>query len=271
MRLTFAYIGIFAVFFSTLFLLFKTTATCDDNKRNQGEIDVDCGGPCKPCTEKIILEPIKIDNYEWVYSYDNKYDFVGYLKNPNNKYGASKFKYRVVVEIQNGEKAIMSDWIKSFALPGEKKTLLVQGMELSAPPVKVRMELDIKEIEWEKYTDFEGPDFIINEKHYEELTGGVANFSRVWGTVINRGNVDFEEVFVKTFLRDEDGVLLATNSDLLGGFSAGNRRDFNMLFPVRFEGEVDRSNVEIEIETNPFDDENLSKVYGSDDEWDSVR
>ncbi len=270
-RLMFAYIGIFSIFFASLFLLFKASPTCSDGKRNQGEVEVDCGGPCKPCTEKIVLEPIEISDYEWVYSFEDKYDFVASLKNPNNKYGASKFKYRVVIQTQEGEEPILTKWVSSFALPGERKILLLQGIELENPPTSIKMELDTKEVEWEKYTDFEGPDFIINEKHYQELGGGDTNFSRAWGTVINRGSVDFEEVFVKVFLRDSDGKLLATNSDLLGGFRAGARRDFNMLFPARFEGEVDSSDIDIEIETNPFNDENLSKVYGKDDEWDTVR
>ncbi len=58
---------------------------------------------------------------------------------------------------------------------------------------------------------------------------------------------------------------------IIGGFHAGARRDFNMFFPVSFEGIVDENMIRIEIETNPFDRENLSKVYGNDDEWDTVR
>ncbi|MBT3356374.1 hypothetical protein HN784_01315 [bacterium] len=270
-RLIFAYLGLFVVVGGSLFLIVRSTPSCEDGRRNQGEVDVDCGGPCKPCTELITLEPIKIDRYEWVYSYDNNYDFVGVMKNPNNKYGASEFKYRVNVETQNGEKFVQPNWVTSFALPGEEKTLLLQGVELESAPLSIKFELDMEDIKWEKFTSFESPDFIINDRRYEELGGGAANFSRAWGMVINRGSVDFEEVIVKALLRNSSGRLLATNSDFLGGFHAGARRDFNMFFPIRFEGVVDENMITIEIETNPFDIDNLSKVYGNDDEWDVVR
>jgi hypothetical protein len=270
-RLIFAHLGLLVLVFGSIGIFFKSASSCTDGERNQGEIDTDCGGPCKPCTEKIVLKPIEIDNYEWVSSFDNKYDFVGSLKNPNNNYGASKFKYRVVIETLAGGETIYSDWVYSFVLPGEQKRLLLQGVELSSVPLKMKIELDLKDIQWEKFTDFEAPEFIVNEKYYEELGGGAANFSRIWGTAINRGNVDFEEVFVKAFLRDSNGLLLATNSDLLGGFKAGNIRGFNMFFPTKFEGKVDTDKIEIEIETNPFDEENLSKNYGKDDEWDALK
>lgn len=270
-RIIFAYLGLFVLVFGSIWIFFKSAPTCTDGVRNQGEMDTDCGGPCKPCTERIVLEPIEIGNYEWVYSFENKYDFVGSLKNPNNNYGASRVKYRVAVETLAGGEIVYSNWVHSFVLPGEQKRLLLQGMELDSTPLNVKMELDLKDIQWEKFTNFEAPEFIVNEKYYEELGGGVANFSRTWGTVINGGNTDFEEVLVKAFLRDANGLLLATNSDLLGGFKAGNIRGFNMLFPTKFEGEVDSGRIEIEIETNPFDKENLSKTYGKDDEWDAVR
>lgn len=268
-RLLFAYLGLFVLLGGSLYLFFKSAPTCNDGRRNQGEIDVDCGGPCKPCTEKVILKPIEMGGYEWVHAYDNKYDFIGVMTNPNHQYGASEFKYRVKVETQEKEEYIQPNWVNSFALPGEKKTLLLQGVELKSAPLNIVFELDMKNIQWEKYTNFESPDFIVNDKQYEELSGGSANFSRVWGMAINRGSVDFEEVYVKSFLRNAEGRLLATNSDLLGGFKAGGRRDFIMFFPMKFEGVVDKTNITIEIETNPFDDENISKVYGKEDRWDA--
>lgn len=270
-RLLFAYLGLFVLVGGSVILLFRSAPTCTDGRRNQGEVDIDCGGPCSPCTEEIILQPIEISGSEWVYSFGDQYDFIGVMKNPNNKYGASKFKYRVKVETQDGEEFVQPSWVNSFALPGEEKTLLLQGVELASAPLHVEFELDMNEITWEKFSDFESPDFIINDKQYKELGGGEANFSKIWGMIINRGRIDFEEVSVKAFLRNSEGRLLATNSDLLGRFRAGGRRDFNMFFPISFEGMVDNNNITIEVETNPFDPENFSKVYGKDDEWDEVR
>lgn len=268
-RLLFAYLGIFILIGGSIFLFLRSAPTCNDGRRNQGETDVDCGGPCSPCVEKIVLQPIEISGYEWVHSSGDKYDFIGVMKNPNDKYGASKFKYRVQVETQDGENFVQPNWVDSFALPKEEKTLLIQGIELTSAPLQIKFELDTDGIIWENFTDFESPDFIINDKQYKELGGGEANFSKVWGMIINRGYVDFEEVYVKAFLRDSEGNLLATNSDLLGKFSAGDIRDFNMFFPMSFEGVVDE--ITIEVETNPFDSENFTKIYGNEDEWDVVR
>jgi hypothetical protein len=43
------YIILFSVIAFALYLIFSPAATCYDKIKNQGEKEVDCGGPCAPC------------------------------------------------------------------------------------------------------------------------------------------------------------------------------------------------------------------------------
>lgn len=267
--ITISYFLLITGVFWFFILLIRSNPTCSDGRRNQGEEDIDCGGPCSPCVDRIVLEGIEIGQYEWVHYVGNKYDFIATIKNPNNNYGASHIKYRMKIKTQKGEVFVQPRWIESFVLPREEKTVLVQGIELESSPLDIEIELDTQGINWEKFTDFEEPEFIINDKRYTELGGGSLNFSNVWAMVINKSSTDFEEVNIKAILRNSEGRLIATNSQVVGAFKAGEIREALMNFQQRFEGEV--KEIHIEVETDPFDPQNIMKARGQIDPWDEIR
>jgi len=62
-------------------------ATCSDNIKNQGEEDIDCGGPCPPCSVLLCdgngentFMPVQI-GYKWYYSTTNNMGYYTYKCN----------------------------------------------------------------------------------------------------------------------------------------------------------------------------------------------
>ena len=160
-----------------LYFIFKDDPSCFDNKKNQGESGVDCGGPCIPCPEITRLEPLQLKSIEWVHDVEKKFDILAKVTNPNDVFGASKVMYRAQIIGTNSEIIDESSWQSGFVLPGETKYLLVQSFETNALPVdnvnsKVSFEIDQADISWERFKDFEAPNLVINNSRYEQVTGG---------------------------------------------------------------------------------------------------
>ena len=258
----------FIVFISAaIFFVFKVEYTCFDKIKNQGEFETDCGGPCQPCPEKPVLKELEIVSTEWVYDIDSKYDVAVKIKNPNSLYGLKTFKY--AVSIMGADNALLqkTGLEEGFILPGEEKYLLVQGLKLPSEPGKIAVEFS--STDWQGFTDYEKPNFLINNKQYDVITGGTAGFSRAKGTLINNSPYDFEHILVKILLRDGQGKLLAVNHQQMNVVRSKEQRDYDTVFPHSFPGSVGQ--VEVEPEVNVFSSDNYLKVKGQPETWDRTR
>ncbi len=250
---------IIIVFAIVGYFISRPNPTCDDRIQNQGEEKIDCGGPCVACPTIIKLEKLKLTSAEWVHDVDKKHDLVFKLYNPNKDHGASSFRFRALIDDQNGN-TIETDWEESFILPGEKKHLFITGVQLKNSPKKISFEVEPDSINWKKFDDYKEPKLVITNDSYEELTGGKVNFSQAKGTLVNKSNVDFERITVKVILRDEKGRLLAINYQSMNTVRSNEFRDYVINFPREFPGSV--RDIETEIETNVFNSENYIRVHG---------
>ena len=264
----FSYIAVSLLIVIVLYFMLKSDPSCNDGIENQGEIGVDCGGPCRPCPQLIELKPLSVVKTEWVHDVDNKYDIVAEVENINDFYGASVFSFRAIATTPDGSKVSQERWQKSFALPGADKFLFIHGFELSQTPNDIKVEIKEGSDRWSKFSNFESPEFVINNSGYKEREGAIANFSAATGTMINRNTTDFETVNVHVILRDDQGNMLAINSQEMNAVLAGQNRDYNMIFPHAFPGSV--SEVVVFVETNPFDSDNYIKTHGKPDKWDET-
>ena len=64
------------------YYFFYTPPTCFDQKQNQGELGVDCGGPCSVLCPALALDPIVYWTRYFQVSPGN-YNLVAYVENPN--------------------------------------------------------------------------------------------------------------------------------------------------------------------------------------------
>ncbi|MFA6924157.1 MAG: hypothetical protein WC223_07860 [Bacteroidales bacterium] len=89
-----------------------TQATCSDGIQNQGETDVDCGGPCASCDEKYLCTgkgsnsyfPLKEGNY-WIWT-SSMYGIIKHLITEKVMDGVTPY-YHCEEYVQNIQ---MSDW-----------------------------------------------------------------------------------------------------------------------------------------------------------------
>ncbi|MDO8590834.1 MAG: hypothetical protein Q7R65_02550 [bacterium] len=82
---------LFAIVLPTLFVTYKAPS-CSDGSKNQGELGVDCGGPCSVLCKASALDLIV--HWQRVFRVkDGVYNALAYVENPNLGSGADSISY----------------------------------------------------------------------------------------------------------------------------------------------------------------------------------
>jgi len=249
------YLAIFSLVGFLIYLAVRPAPTCYDGKKNQKEEGIDCGGRCRPCPEIINAEPIQVAEQAFVYGGPGKYDALAKITNPNNQFGSSEFSYEFVLRDSSGQEIARRSGTE-FILPAETKLILESGLETELIPQEA--EVKIIEARWEKFFEYEKPRLNIYNKRYDLISGGVG-YSEAYGLVRNESPFDFNFIKINVVLRDAAGKILALNSTNMYTVSAGEQRDFRLIWPTSFPG--DAENLEMEAEADVFHSQNFIKKY----------
>lgn len=171
----------------------KPQPTCFDNIKNQGEIDVDCGGPCPPCEIKNLQPIVKYPVKSIIYP-DGSSDFYFEIYNPNSDWGLRELGYYLIF-YDNEEKIIYKTKTEKTILnPREKRILIFQNLQ---PPQfsKVEAELIIDNFNWKKISSpqldliFYSPQIFENDLkltsvRFEVYNRSIFDFANIEGIII---------------------------------------------------------------------------------------
>lgn len=131
-----------------LYLKHQPIATCSDNKKNQKEEDVDCGGPCIPCELKYNPPLVLQETPYFIINDSNKIDIIFKILNKNDQWGAKNFSYKINLYDENNQKQTL---LKSdFILPLDLKTIILPSVDVSFVPKRIEIEINKENIEWKK-------------------------------------------------------------------------------------------------------------------------
>ncbi len=256
--ITAVFLLIFAVFIAAIyFLFFYQAPTCTDGIENGREEGVDCGGICtNACAEKVSGEAFTIEEVAIVPGGREKYDILGKIYNSNDTEGASSFGYTVELKDANGG-VLATRKGQSFVLPQERKTLIEVGIESKEIPAQATIR--ITDVTWARFSGYqEKPNINIYQKRYNQVASGVG-FGEAFGLVSNESSFDFRTLTVKVVLRDQDGKALAVNSTEMRTITSGEERDFRLVWPESFPGDV--AQVDMEVDADYYHEDNFLKQY----------
>lgn len=142
------FLGLFSLIGGTIYLTHRSTPTCFDNRRNQGEEDIDCGGPCISCDLKynpplsLAGAPVFLINQK------SQVDILFKITNLSQEWGVKDFSYKIILIGSNGEK---QEFIKSgFIFPHEIRYFIVSNITAAFKPIKVDVEILPQTIVWAK-------------------------------------------------------------------------------------------------------------------------
>ncbi len=211
---------IFLIIAGVYFILLKPEATCFDGRKNQGEIEVDCGGPCATC-ETRTLNPLEVSSVR-DFSVGNKTVITAEIKNSNPNYGADNFYYTFNIYNSIGEK-IYTLTDNSFIYAGEIKYIFEAN--IIQKDIK-KIELSFSEINWKSRDEFPKPEIQTREVKTESTKP-----INVSGLVINNNAFELSKVSIISFLFNENGIRIGVSKTELNNLKAFEERFFRIIFP----------------------------------------
>jgi len=245
-----------------IYYLATPKPSCFDNKKNQQEEGIDCGGPClKPCL--VVPYPqLLIKSKKAIAVGQLGYDLVIEIQNMNSNFGAKSFDYDI--EITNTNNEIKTIKGNSYILAGsaEIKYLIKRGIQINGEINSINVK--IKNIQWIELENAVNPELSILNKKIEYLNT-VGKYAKVSGIIQNKSNLGFDVVEVETILFDRNKNIVGVGSTNLYTFDSNQMRYFEVTWPTQFLTEP----VEILIkpQTNVLLNDNYLKIYGKKEKY----
>lgn len=131
--------------------IFYKTPTCLDNKQNQGEVGVDCGGPC---AHACITDekPPQLRFARAVVPSADRTDVIAYVDNPNAD--AAAHGVAATVEVYDANHALLASKQVTFDLtPSALTPVFIDGILPNSTPVtQTFFTIDTEHVQWIRTT-----------------------------------------------------------------------------------------------------------------------
>jgi len=255
-------ITIAGIFFTIVFFIVAISfvnkgagpVSCFDGVKNQDETGVDCGGAmCKPC-QGVFTEDIQVLSSNFIL-FNERYDAVAEVKNPNSQYGTSDLEYSF--KFYDKDNNFISEKSgRSYILAGETKYIMENNFAIEGDPAYLRF--DAKPLNWQeqKRTSVKLPVF---SKKFENVTNVSSNqYAEVSGSLENQSNYSFVSVDVVAMLLDKNDNYIAMNRTRINNLRAGEKRNVSIPWFSQIDGSLVYK-VVMEASADALDDSNILK------------
>lgn len=207
--------GISAVFFSA-------PPSCFDNKKNQEETGVDCGGPCVSCAIKS-LKNLELSSAR-IFLVQDSIGAAVEIYNPNSAFAAANFRYRMEIKDEFGAALRIVEG-EYFAYAGELSHIVIPYLEGGLKNA-AQISVIFSDVSWVPRGDFLRPEIETREIKTEKRSGSPV----VSGKAINQSPSNFSQVAIMAFLFNKGGRLLSASRTSLDTLEKFSTRDFIITF-----------------------------------------
>ena len=222
-----------------------------DNKQNQGEFGVDCGGPCGPCE----LKNPKVITTFWARAVkvrDNLFDAAALIQNQNEVLSSSHVVYEFALFDEFG--LVTRKKGETYLLAQERTPIIEPGIVTTRDPSRV--EFRIVSIDWQVRKDIH-PNVFAERREYKVVGAGDKKQGVVDATIFNGTPYDYRSVDVYVLALDKDNNLLGVNRSALENIRAGSHNPLRLIWPQELPGAV--ASVEVTTRLDIFDPELILK------------
>ena len=218
-------------------LFLKPPASCFDNKQNQNEAEVDCGGVCPDCALKP-LKPVQMINGQ-VFSLGGVSALFEF-QNPNPLYGATKLPYTIQILDASGT-LLQQVPAETFIYPGEKKYLI---QNLSALAVGENINVIFGTPDWKSAAEFSSPNMSFPFPGWATKLEG--NKILVLGNLQNNETLLFPLITINARFFDISGNLQGVSKTEIHDVKAFEDRFFQIEHPAVLD--LDPSKTQLSVE-----------------------
>ncbi len=236
--------AVFAVFAAVILLIvggliyyFRPQPTCFDNRKNQDEEGIDCGGAvaaCAPCSEKIHNLTIL-----WTRFFTTRQgvvDAAALLENSNQFLKTQKFIYAFKLYDENNVLIAVKE-SSTFILPGEK-FLIFEPNILAENRTPKRVLLEMRSVNWEAgearplKIDILKRDILLQDQSSPRLEVKIKN----------QENQIYKNIEIAAALFGQNEEVLGVSKTLLDRLDIGEEKNIVFTWPGAISG-VSRADI----------------------------
>lgn len=215
-----------SIVYGAYFIWFRSTPSCSDNRQNQGEAGVDCGGPnCASCALKT-LSPLRA-TLRYFGDTTERTLIIIEIRNPNPDYGAADFSYSMNIFDENNK--IARNIIgKSFIYAGETK-YLVEPIDAYYRNIG-RAEISFSDPIWKTKNEFAQP--VLQARDIKTAYPDPQNPQIVVnGFLSNQNAYPLAKTRIIAFLLNQNNIELGASKTEFENIAAFEERQFSVNFP----------------------------------------
>lgn len=227
----FAYGLFYLIFFALLvagvyFAFFRPAPSCFDNKLNQSEEAIDCGGPCIPCAAKNAL-PLKVFLPQIFPADGGRATVLLQFKNLNSAYAAKNFLYDLDLYDSAGETVFHYRDI-SFAYADYTATIILPAIEADFSAI-ARAEVAPRDFEWVPAANFSEPQ--IKAENIATTPG--KDRAVVAGILVNQSPFVLRKVEVGALAVSRSGIFLNASRTIVDEVKPFSSTQFSVFIPLK--------------------------------------
>jgi hypothetical protein len=207
---------------------FSAAPTCFDGKQNQGEVGVDCGGPCTlVCSQQVT--PVNIIWGNFFKVQDGIYDIAALIENQNTGAGVKHLAY--TLRLFDGSNQLIAERSGvSFLNPNERTLLFEPNVEV-LNQVPARVEVDLGTPEWTVAKDTK-PSLVVKNK----VLSNTDTEPRLTVTLENDDNTPLQNIEARALVYDAQRNIIAVSSTFVDGLIPGESRTVFFTWPNPISG-----------------------------------
>jgi len=227
-RQTMYVLGVVAFIATLLFSYIFFSApelSCTDQKQNQGELGVDCGGPCSAVCRSEVTEMVPL----WARALPlggGLYDLVAFVENPNPYVSAPRVDYHF--EVFDAENQLLLERRgTTFARQNERFLILDPRLEIARPPRQVFVELSIPE--WKRHKEREQSSLTVKN---EQLI--LTPKPHLSASLVSKALFDLRDVVAQAVIYTSEDNAIAVSETVITSLPSGETRDMFFTWPEPF-------------------------------------
>lgn len=218
-----AYLLIFAAIVYGLYFIFRPTGSCFDNRQNQGEAGIDCGGPCLDCALKNAQPVTLLQDPSFLIINDQAVGTIFKLKNINSEAAAERLSYQINFYDSAGD-LINSLNRETFIYAGQIKTLIEPVVSIEASRLS-RIEILVQNPVWQLAEKFLQPTIQSRAIRTEVSFSQV----KVSGLVLNNSGALLRSADIGAVFYDSAGGLKAVSKTVIKDLQPFEERAFSIF------------------------------------------
>lgn len=224
--------------------------TCVDGIQNQGEVEIDKGGPCIVRAESSIL-PVTIRFAKVFKVEEGIYSVVGYIENPNRDVGVRDAAYEFVLYDASG--IFVASRRGVTAVPPQAVVPVFEAKITTGTQIPVRADLTLMpRTAWEKMSR-RLEDLAISQPQVEQTLRSSCSrgdisctdvyYPRVRATITNTGLESFSNVPVTVVVFDTQGNAMAASKTRVSSLTPRQSATVVYTWNSTFPSEVARVDI----------------------------